>query len=267
MSDISKQVRNRRVQWTIVGILALAGVIFIGGALSWEPEPSVPASDTQPSSTQQAEQLADRASAALAANDTTAAAALATQALQLDSGNATAKRVLASATKPTPSPAATTSTPAAAVPTTPSAPRDDTAYAKKGVAQKKLLPTEIAGWSAGAAIAEGGEGLVTFEPNADDPNYGLVTRVVYSAHDRGSEKKAKQFVSGVVKKTYPSDDTAVSVGVVPNAYFGTNGSGSAVVAFSRGRYAFEVTVFSQGLAASELKTTGTKLAASSPAAR
>ncbi len=252
--------RTKQVLWTTAGIVVLAAVIFAGGALSNPDAPPAPA--PRPTALQSAQTYAGQAAAALASNDASAAVRLANQALALDGSNATARQVLESAKNRSASAPAEEKATAAAP-----APRDDSAYLEKIDGIQALLPQSIEGWSAGAISAEGSDALVTFEPTSGVPEYGTTTRVVFSAHDRKTASKAKKFVSAVNKKAYPGDALTVQVGVMPKAYFGTNEAGGAVVAFSRGRYAFEVTVVAQGSSTDELKKTATKLAASLPAAR
>jgi len=74
-------------------------------------------------------------------------------------------------------------------------------------------------------------------------------------------------VKSVDKKVYPGDGATVKFGT-QSGYFGTDGARLAVAAFARGRYAFEVVVYSQeGIKPSTLRPLAAKLAAAWSAAQ
>lgn len=239
--------------------LGLAIVIFVGASLATPDTP--PESTPEPTQTAvptTADDLAAQAEQAEKSGDTTAALDLAQQALKVDSNNQRAQSVVrrvSSSQSEGGSSSATTTAPASNV------------YASKVTDVKKLLPTTVASWTAGQLVTSKTDPQVTFEPPAGSADAKRAVRVLYVAHDRGDAKKAAAFVSGVDKVAYPKDAGTVKVGT-QSAYFGTDGGRVAVVAFSRGRYAFEVIVTAQpSSTASSLKDLTVRLAALSPAAK
>lgn len=254
---------RNRVVWGAVGALALAGVIFAASALS-SPSKSEPPAPSKLSAPIRAEQLARSAQQALSENQTATALAAANQALKLDPQNAAAQQVVNSATTPEPSepapskPATSTNTDTAA----------DAKYLKPVSDLGSLLPASITGWTTGQMVKVKPDALVTFEPKSSTPAAGKVVRVIFNVHDQGSASKAAQFVTRVDKRAYTKNQSAVDVGAVKGAFFGTDGRGVAAVAFARGRYAFELVVAVRpGTTPGTLKQLATQLAGSFPATK
>lgn len=117
------------------------------------------------------------------------------------------------------------------------APRDDSAYLAAATDLRALLPEVITEWRRGNPVASDTDATVPFEA----ANPVDITRTLYSVHDLGSPDAAAGFVETTSKSAYSRDSAAVRVGVM-DAYFGTDGGRLATVAFSRGRFAFEVVV-------------------------
>jgi len=268
----------RRALWTGIGVLALAGVIFAGGALSSSrSRESAPPSKL--SAAIEAERHARNALAALSREETATALALADRALGLDSKNATANRVISrakqAAEESVPSRELDTrDIPENASPTDP-APSDplpsqnlDEGYTEKVGDLTVLLPGSVTGWVSGQVVAQSPDALITLDPAKGSPASPKALRAVVSVHDMETPAKARDFVAKVTKRTYGKDGAAVNAGVVSGAYFGTNGTSVAVVAFSRGRFAFDVVVPARpGIAPAELKSISVSVAGSLPAAR
>lgn len=253
-------MKAKRWLWVGLGVLGLAAVVFLGGALAKSDTPK-PAPSTQLAPSIQADQLARDAQAALSKNDTATALSLAEKALKADPSNAAAAAVVAAAkAQPTP-----------AEPTKPdsgdSSSKDDP-YLSAVKDLKKLLPTKITGWEVGQVVEQSPDALVTYQPEAGSTDDDWTKRAVFSVHDLKTVTKAKDFVAKVDKVAYAKTPATLSVGVVDTAYFGTNESGTAMVAFARGRFAFEMLVVAeQGVDPVALKDTATALAAAFPAAK
>ena len=118
-----------------------------------------------------------------------------------------------------------------------------------------FLPEVIEGWQRGGLVVNDMTAVAPFSPNRERE----VTRAVFAVNDRETEAAAKRFVEEVSKRAYPSDGASVKVGVV-DAYFGTDGTRLATVAFSRGRYAFEVILTADAVEPRTLRGVATDLA-------
>lgn len=258
---------TRRILITASTVAVLALVIFAVSAIS---SPKKPADSThsvsQLSSQTRASDLAEQAESAQSRNDTEIARALATSALKLESGNVVARRVIAAldrtsvAVKPS-----STDAPASAKPPTASTSAPG-AYSVAVADIGKLLPVAITNWTAGAPVARGGDGLVTFEPKRATSAYRSAVRATFSVHDRKTAPAATAFLTKVDKTLYAADGASAQVGVA-SGYFGTDGTQLAVFAFARGRYAFEVVLYARpGTKPAALKSVALQLADSLPAA-
>ena len=253
-----------RVLVAIAAVVGLALLIFGASALSSTKKPAeTVATTTQLSAEAQADILAQRAVAAESANDTATALSLAESALKLNAANQTAaavvRRVGGTNTNPGTNPTTTK-------PTTNTTTTADT-WSKPIKDMESVLPTGIAGWTAGNVVSQKGDAQVTFSPDADGTDSGSAIRATFAVHDRGSVAKANTFVKSVDKKVYPGSGATMKFGT-QSGYFGTDGARLAVAAFARGRYAFEVVVYSQeGIKPSTLRPLAVKLAAAWSAAR
>jgi len=254
--------KMKRILIALAAVIGLALLIFGVSALSSTKEPAeTVATTTQLSPEAQADILAQRAVAAESQNDTATARSLAESALQLNAANQTAVAVVKRLDEADPGTTPATTKPATETPTT----ADTWSKPIKNVAS--VLPTAIVGWTAGNIVSQKGDAQVTFTPDPDGTDSGTAIRATFAVHDRGNAAKASTFVKSVDKKVYPGDGATVKFGT-QNGYFGTDGARLAVAAFARGRYAFELVVYSQeGIKPSTLRPLAVKLAAAWSAAQ
>jgi len=252
----------KRILVAVAAVIGLALLIFGVSALSSTKQPTETVATTAKLSPEtQADLLAQRAVAAESANDTATARSLAESALKLNAANQTAIAVVKRLDEANPGTTPTPNKPATDTTTT-----ADT-WSKPIKNMASILPTAIAGWSAGDIVAVKGDAQVTFTPDAEGGDSGSAIRATFAVHDRGSAAKAKTFVKSVDKTIYPGDGGTVKFGT-QSGYFGTDGARLAVAAFARGRYAFEVVVYSQeGIKPSTLRPLAAKLAAAWSAAQ
>lgn len=252
----------KRILVALAAVIGLALLIFGVSALASTKKPTeTVATTTRLSAEAQADLLARRAFAAESENDTATARSLAESALKLNAANQTAVAVIKRLNEAEPG--------TAAVPTqqtTDTAITADT-WSKPIKSVESVLPTTLVGWSAGNIVAQKGDAQVTFTPDVEGADIGSAIRATFAVHDRGSVAKANTFVKSVDKKVYPGDGAIVKLGT-QSGYFGTDGARLAVAAFARGRYAFEVVVYSQeGIKPSTLRPLAAKLAAAWSAAQ
>lgn len=232
-SQTPKRTLWRRAVMTAAGVLGLAAVIFGVAAVS-EPAKRTPPV-TGLSAAEEADRLAADAAEALSAEDTSTAVRLAEQALAADSSNRTAQRVRAAAGEPQSDPDTPNASPADA----------PDPYAAVVTDASKLLPLKMRDWVRGREVVQAGEALVTFEPRVGGDDFDAAVRVLILSHDRGSSTGARRFVADVTKVAFPHAGKAVKVGDIPDGYAGQDVSQQVVVAFARGRYAFELIVTPQ----------------------
>ena len=251
----------KRILVLVAAVIGLALLIFGISALSSAKKPAETVATTSRLSAEaQADILAQRAVAAESKSDTATARSLAESALKLNAANQTAVAVVKRLDEANPGTALTPSKP------TNTATTADT-WLKPIKNMASVLPTSITGWSAGNIVSQKGDAQVTFTPDAEGADTGSAVRATFAAHDRGSAAKASTFVRSVDKRVYPGDGATVKFGT-QSGYFGTDGARLAVAAFARGRYAFEVVVYSQeGIKPSTLRPLAVKLAAAWSAAR
>jgi len=251
----------KRILVAVAAVIGLALVISGVSALSpARRRAETVATTTQLSSEAQADILAQRAVAAESANDTATARSLAESALKLNAANQTAVAVVKRLDE------ANTGTGTTTKPDTDTTTTADT-WSKPIKKMASVLPKAIVGWTAGDVVSQKGDAQVTFTPDADGADSGSAIRATFAVHDRGSATKAATFVKSVDKKVYPGDGATVKFGT-QSGYFGTDGARLAVAAFARGRYAFEVVVYSQeGIKPSTLRPLAAKLAAAWSAAQ
>ena len=134
-------------------------------------------------------------------------------------------------------------------------PRDDSAYLQPVDPLTRLLPDFIEGWERGQPIESGEDAVVPFSPSV----VRGVSRALFSVHDRGSPEGAAAFVENTSKVVYGTDGAEVRLGAV-DAYFGTDGSTLATIAFARGRYAFELVITAPDGSVQQAKTVALELA-------
>lgn len=252
----------KRILVLVAAVIGLALLIFGISALSSAKKPAETVATTSRLSAEaQADILAQRAVAAESKSDTATARSLAESALKLNAANQTAVAVVKRLDEANPGTVL-----APAKPTTNTTPTGDI-WLKPIKNVASLLPTSITGWSAGNIVSQKGDAQVTFTPDAEGADTGSAVRATFAVHDRGTAAKASTFVRSVDKRVYPGDGATVKFGT-QSGYFGTDGARLAVAAFARGRYAFEVVVYSQeGIKPSTLRPLAVKLAAAWSAAR
>jgi hypothetical protein len=256
----------KRVLWVVASVVVLAVVIFGVAAISKPKNVGTPQS-IEVTPQQQAQSLATRADTAASNDETAAARQLAEQALKLDATNKTAQAVItkldqaSKSTTPAKKPASKpASKPATVAPVAPNV------YVAGTKDVSILLPGAISGWTRGTVVADSAEGQVTYDPPVSSPSYPKFVRVTFYVHDFKTDAKAKDFVSGTTKRVYTSEGSPVNIGA-STGYSGTDGARLAVVAFARGRYAFEVMVNGRpGVSAADMKALALQLADSLPAA-
>jgi len=253
----------RRILVIVASVVGLALLIFGVSAISSAKKPAeTTVATTQLSGEARAELLANRALAAASKDDTVTARSLAESALKLNAANQVAVGVIRRLDEEAES-AAPTTTPTSSKTTT----ATSDVWTKATKTPATFLPKKVAGWTAGDVVTLGSEAQVTYQPDEGAKDGSSAIRATFFVHDRGTAAKASAFVSTVDKKVYPGAGTTAKFGT-QNGYFGTDGARLAVAAFPRGRYAFEVVVYSQqGIKPATLLTLATKLATAFPAAQ
>lgn len=241
MGKGARILRDKRLWWAVASVVVLAAVILVASALS---DPSRrPSQVPTPSPAAEAQSLATQADAALSEGETSTALTLAERALDKNPDNTTALRVVERVERQSQNSGGQASAGGSGESTT-SAVSDVGIYGKTVSETDDLLPASIEGWITGTVVLQKTESLVTFEPQLKTAPAKTTVRVLIIAHDRGSASKAAAFVSKVDKRVYSKNATNIQVGA-RQAYFGTDGARLAVVAFARGRYAFEVILTAQ----------------------
>jgi len=242
--------RTRRTLWLVGTAVAAALVIAIGSAYSMlRPTPQGGVSSGVTASDGDASYRA--ALAALSSGETTKALELLRTAA--DAGNVDARSKLNELTR-TPS-----------SPTTPTkAPPPANAYEKPAADVAAFLPTSVTGYTVSAAEKTGSDAILSLQPTYEGP-YGTVSLVVMTVLDKGSDAGARAYVDQL-PRAYPANAESLVVGAYPGR-FGTDGSRLAAVAFSRGRFAFEVVATASRPDPTKVKDIALAVAAAFPAAR
>ena len=250
---------------SVITLLVLVVAVVAGSLFAQSRRPPMPTT-IQLSTAQQGDAAYQEALDALSKEDTGTAITLLERAVALSPGNAAAQSKLAalkksysattavtpgSGTTPTSTP---TSTPTTTPTTTPKPSGPDPFLGD--IDLKKLLPTSLDGFKLGYAQVVSPDAILDAAPTSLDSSAQSVS---WAIHDRKTESAAQAFVDNVSKNLYEQDAVVVNVRGT-TAYFGTDGTRLATVAFRRGRYAYEVIVASQGL------TVGTRALAERAAA-
>ncbi len=236
--------RRRALIKGAVGFAATAAVL--AGVILGLSAVSRPRSDggngtapTQVTREPEGERLFADAQAALASGDTTKATELLRRVLEIDPDNTQAKEALDQlrvVKEPGGSNGGdTTRTPP---------PSTDPDFNKAVSDLKKLLPADVPGYAMGTPVADKVLANVPLDPASAD-TIGRVSRVLLTVVDRGSAKAASQYVKNTTGVAFSKDSQTLKVDGA-SAYFGTDGVRLAAVAYSRGRYVFEVVVTSRG---------------------
>lgn len=257
----SKRITRRKALiGSAVTVLALAALI-LGMTMFASPDKSGP-SDLELASIERSQSMYDDALAELASGDATAAAQLLTRAVELDPNNKKAADKLSELDTAQPS------TPAPVEPTgTVTPPADPNAGYTDPVADlAALLPKTATGYDMSQPLVTGTDAQVTGEGLRSGPMPGVRTATFY-VHDMGSTSAAESFVDNQTHTAFPSNAADVTVNGL-KAYFGTDGDQIAVIAYSRGRFAFEVILAARsGTAVGTLLDPGVASAKSFPSSR
>jgi hypothetical protein len=242
--------RTRRTLWLVGTAVAAALVIAIGSAYS-VLRPSQHATVSSGVAASDSDGSYRAALAALASGETTKAHELLRVAA--DAGNVDARSKLDELAR-TPS-GSTTPTPA---------PPTANAYEGPAADVAAFLPTSVTGYTVSDAERSGSGAILSLQPTYQGP-YGTVSLVVMTVLDKGSEASARAYVDQL-PRAYPASGENVMVGAYPGR-FGTDGSRLAAVAFSRGRFAFEVVATASRPDPTKIKSIALGVAAAFPAAR
>lgn len=260
----AKRVGRRRIgTWVSVafGVVVLAAVILVASSLSAPRKSAVPIEGVS-SLAEVSRADVSAARVAIDSGDVDRAREALRAALVADPTNEEARRLLASlvvtvapAVEPDPGDGAPAS--GAAVPD------PDAAFVRALSDVAVLLPRSVPGLIAGQRTGGGAEAVQPFDPAAGGVYDGVASRVLVSVHDRGSTAAAARFISTVSRRVYGRDAAAVTVRGT-EAYFGTDGRALATLAFSRGRYAFEVVIASTGGRPAALRSTAVAIGGAFP---
>lgn len=249
-SDSRGRDRRSVFLWAVGSVVVLALVIFGISALSSPKDEPEPSGTTAPRSAddlakERSERLYQQALKAQQSGDTTGAIDLTEQALKAYAENDDAKVLLATLVSSTASSGGSSGGSGSGgsgggTTTSSKTPTSTTPPAQGRVAKiETLLPSKIRGYTIGLPVKEQKVAVVSADPYADSDDALIVTHVLFSVHDRGTEAAARKWVETVNKKLYGEDRKAVTILGGPG-YMGTDGARLASAAFWRGPYAFEV---------------------------
>jgi hypothetical protein len=244
--------RTRAVLAFVATAVALAAVIFVGGALS-APKPSEPSSTPAPAqqAADEGERLYAQALSALRSGDTTAAVLLLEKAAA--AGNADAKKKLDEVRS---SPSGGGSGSGGGVPSTD--------YLSPVADMRSLLPTSVAGYTLGLVETSTVDAILPLDPLDNRPSQ-VVSVIVLTVFDKGTAPAAKAYVDAL-PRGYAKDGSTVAVNGT-TARFGTDGLHVAALTFSRGRFAFEVVATTARGNPADVRDTTIAVARAFPAAR
>lgn len=240
-----------------VGVLAV--VIFVLWSATSPKRPQTPTTTIELSPAQRSNADYQQGLASLESSDTTQAIALFQRALTADPTNSSAKSQLdAIAAQKAKDPQTS------AVATKTVAPVDP--FSKPVKHLSSLLPGtgsgSLSGYTLGPTQTQGSDS--TRAGNPKDPA-SLVTRALWTVHDRESSSNAIKWQNEISKSLYSKSADSVTVNGV-TGYFGTDGARFATVSFVRGRYVFEVVLTSSTGAPADLKALATQAAEAFPTA-
>ena len=225
--------RTKAILGTVGTVIVLAGVIYGLSAISAPRKQQTPPT-IQLSAAQKSQAEYSKGLAALASGDTSAAVAAFRTAIALDANNTAAKAKLEEVTKST-----TTKKPSTSKTSTTTPPAADP-FATKVADIKKLLPPTYPNFVVGTATSDGRNAEVPATPSHGG---SPISHVLWSVHEQSTTAKASEFIKDVSKSLYPKNAADTTINGVP-AYFGTDGTRFAVVAYRRGLYVFEVVLTS-----------------------
>jgi len=250
--------RSRGIIAGGAAVLLLTAVIVVGSALSSPPE-GRPLNTGLTTETSGEDISYQRALLALESGDTTTAVTLLEQVVANDPTNQQAKQALVTARRANSQSRASGSTSSSTGTKSQPATKEDPAFLKPTKNIVALLPRTAEGYGLGVKTAADDDATVSGRPGPDM----LGSRALWAVHYRGSEKAAAAFIEQVSKDLYPKDRTTVKIDGA-SAYFGTDGTRFATVAYVRGRYVFEVTLTTLDGTPSALRVEAEKAAKAFP---
>lgn len=221
-------------------VVALAAVILLASALS-DP---VATGGPPKQQVETPASLLDRADFALASGDTTRAVLLARKVLEDDPDNKKAKAIVDRNTggqnpdddgdpvdddgRPTDDDSGQ--------------PKTDKAFLADIENLSAFLPKDFSGYSMGFVAAIGDNADVSAVPAGSGAK---AFRIAWGVRDRQTESAAKSYITKTSRTLYSKNpDDKIQIDGA-SAYFGTDGTELATVAYVRGRYVFEVVVVAE----------------------
>jgi hypothetical protein len=250
--------------WVGLGILALSAVIFAVSAVS-APRNATP--ELPLARTGESKRLYDEALSALRSGDTTLATSLLDRAVAADPDNSAARKKRdeialkrssgrtnedgsGSALDPTGGNGGGSGDGDAGgssrEPTTSAKPSEDPGFGRPVANMGKLLPAGVSGFVPSTPVKTDTDAEIALDP-APGPNAARVTRVLLSVHDRGSKDAAAKFAQRLMDVVYSKSHTGVKVSATAaSGTFGSDGGRLAALVFTRGRFAYEVVLTSNG---------------------
>jgi flagellar basal body-associated protein FliL len=223
--------RIKAILGTVITAFVLAGVIFFLWAASSPQERKNQSTTTiQLSPSQKSDEAYKRGLRSMESSDTTGAIAAFKTAVQLDPNNDSAKSKLKDAETAQKAKQSATSGSSSSGTT-----KKSIDYGKKVSSLSSLLPTKVAAYELGPATSAGNDSARSGTPT----DGGSVTRALWTVHYFDSDDKAAEFVQNVTKSVYARDEKTVTVNGV-SAFFGTDGTRFATVAYRKKHYVFEV---------------------------
>jgi hypothetical protein len=126
----------------------------------------------------------------------------------------------------------------------------DKGFTTKVANMGALLPKTFSDYFLGDLTTTANEAQVSGTPLTAGQE---ANQLIWTVHQTGSKAEATQFVTSVSKNLYANDAAAVTVDGV-QAYFGTDGTRFATIAYVRGIYVFEVLITGNGTQPKSLKT-------------
>lgn len=233
------KARTRALLGSAATVVVIAAVILGLWAFGSARKPSAPTIVLSPQ--QRSQQALKDGLSALSREQTGTATELLQNALTIDPNNTAAKEALAKLKSGSTSSGSSSSSSSSAKTSSTTTKTQSTAPAatwETALNIAKLLPTTYPDYSLGTVTKVGSDAVVSGDPAKQG---AVVTKILWTVHDRGSDAKASDFIKQVSKTAYAHNGTTIDVNDV-SAYFGTDGAQGATVAYVRGRYVFQVEI-------------------------
>jgi len=262
ISDKSASKARQQRRWLIIFAASafVLALVFIAMAMFSSPEDEPELQSITLSASEESDSLYEDALTALASGDATKAVGLLALAVEKNPSNKTAVNKLAEVQAEKPEPPVTPTD-------TPALPADPNAGYTAAVADlATLLPATATGYELSQPLTTDTDAQLSAEGLRTGPMPTVRTATFY-AHDMGSVEAASSFIDNQAPLAFPKNGAEVKVNGF-DAYFGTDGDQLAVVAFSRGRFAFEaILVARPGTQPASLLDAGVASAKYFPASR